>query len=60
MPKSSYNSLTQLRSTNSNNNVDLNKKKIKGIALNADGTKKIKNINRITNHNNKIFMKLYE
>ena len=53
LPKSSYNSLTQLRPTNSNHNVDLNKKKIKGITLNADGSKKIKNINRITNHNTK-------
>ena len=50
IPKGSYSSLSQIRPTNSNNNMDVNKKKIKGITLNAERTKKIKHINRITNY----------
>ena len=47
LPKGSSNSLSLIRPTNSNNYVDLNKKKIKGITLNAERTKKIKHISRI-------------
>ena len=50
LPKGSSNSLSLIRPTNSNNYVDLNKKKIKGITLNAERTKKIKHISRITNN----------
>ena len=49
LPKGSYNSLTQLKPIN-NNNADMNKKKIKGITLNAERSKKIRNINRISNN----------
>ena len=50
LPKGSSNSLSLIRQTNSNNYVGLNKKKIKGITLNAERTKKIKHISRITNN----------
>ena len=50
VPKGSYNSLSQIRPTTSNNNIDINKNKIKGITLNAERSKKIKHINRITNN----------
>ena len=50
VPKNSYNSLSQIRPINSNNNIDINKNKIKGITINAERTKKIKHNNRITNN----------
>ena len=50
VPKSSYNSLAQIRPNKSNNNVDINKRKAKGITLNAERTKQIKKINRISNN----------
>jgi serine/threonine protein phosphatase PrpC len=49
LQKGSYNSLSQIRPSNSNNNVELNKKKIKGMTLNAERTEKVKNIARKTN-----------
>ena len=50
VPKNSYNSLSQIRPINSNNNIDINKNKIKGITINAERSKKIKHNNRITNN----------
>ena len=51
LPKGSYNSLTHVRP---NNSIDeIKKRKSKGMTLNAERTKKIKNINRITNNNYK-------
>ena len=44
-PKNSYNTLSQVKGNN--NGVELNKRRIKGNTLNAERTKKIKNIKNI-------------
>ena len=53
LPKGSYNSLSQIKASNSNNNVELNKKKTKGITLNAERTEKVKNISKKANNKNR-------
>ena len=45
LPKGSYNTLSQIRPNN--NNIEINKRRAKGITLNAERTKKIKNIKNI-------------
>ena len=49
-PKGSNSSLSHIRQINSNNNIDLNRRKIKGNTLNVERTKKIKSISRIANN----------
>ena len=53
-PKNSYNSLSHIRPKNNNiNTEELKKRKIKGITLNVESSKKPRNIHKIRIDNNK-------